>query len=107
MVTIEEARLQIEELRAEVDKLTLSYHEVRQVEIILMRTLTLIERATGSKEIQQAINKVQTLIMTIRMAQIAMHALEVASGPIGWAYAATTVISAAAMATSLYEVNTH
>jgi hypothetical protein len=81
----------------------LTYSEVRKLEISLMRILSYLEMATGSPEIQKFINSVQAAIVAVRSLQIAIHALEAATGPIGWVYAGTTVAAAALSGYGIYE----
>lgn len=69
------------------------YSELRKLETSLFRILSYIRRMTGDENINNAIARVQQLITIIRMAQIALRALQIASGPIGWLYAGTTVVS--------------
>jgi len=68
------------------------YSELRKLEISLFRILGYIRRLTGNENVENAIVAIQRLITIIRMAQIAIRSLQIASGPIGWLYAATTVI---------------
>ena len=67
----------------------------RRLETLLFRTLGLLGRLGLPENIDQAIAKVQRLIMTIRLLHTAMIALQTAAGPIGWALAAIGIISAA------------
>ena len=87
LVTLEEARLKVEQLRAEIADLKMDYHSVREMETLLNRVLIMIEQGSGSKEISQFINKIQRLITIIRLAQYSIHSFYVAAGPIGWALA--------------------
>ena len=59
----------------------------RRLETLLYRTLGLLGRLGLPENIDQAIAKVQRLVMTIRLLHTAMIALESASGPVGWALA--------------------
>jgi hypothetical protein len=81
----------------------LSYNEVRKLEIILMRCLSYASRLTGSEDLKKGIQVLQTAITTLRTLQIAMRAVQLASGPIGWAYAATSVIAVGFSGYSMYE----
>ncbi|MCJ7431099.1 hypothetical protein MUO83_07830 [Candidatus Bathyarchaeota archaeon] len=98
MVSLAEAKLELTALQERMSDVTLSYLEVRQVEMSLIRIGNLVSRMSGSPDVDNFIRKVNTAIMTVRALQIAMHALEVASGPIGWLYAATTIIGFGVMA---------
>ena len=95
MGTITEIKQQIADLETKVSSFSMSYHEVRELETILMRTLIVLERSTGSKEVAEAINRIQRLITIIRMAQFTIHAFQMASGPIGWAFAASGLLMTA------------
>lgn len=66
----------------------------RRLEILLYRSLALLGRLGLPENIDQAIAKVQRLVMTIRLLHTAAIALEAASGPIGWALALVGVASA-------------
>jgi hypothetical protein len=66
----------------------------RRLELLLYRSIALLGRLGLPENIDQAISKVQRLIMTIRLLHTAMIALEAASGPIGWALALVGVASA-------------
>jgi len=59
----------------------------RRLETLLYRSLSLLGRLGLPENIDQAIMKVERLVMTIRLLHTAMIALEAASGPIGWALA--------------------
>ena len=54
MVSIAEARAQIEALKKEIYSLKMDYHTLREFETLLNRTLMILETTTGSKEIKQA-----------------------------------------------------
>lgn len=91
---------QIKEVKQEVAGLSMSYHELREVETILQRTLTLLAMATGNKDVAKAIEVFQKAITTIRALQLTIHAFQVASGPLGWILAGT---SAAMFAFNAYD----
>ena len=92
MVSLTEARQQMETLELQVESTKMSYHDLRIVEMSIIRIGNALEKMTGSKEVSQAINTLNRLIFTVRSLQIAMHALDIAAGPIGWLYAAATII---------------
>ena len=72
----------------------LTYNEFRKLETVLFRVLSYIERMTGGNpELTRFINTIQATITALRTLQLAMRALQAASGPIGWAYAATSFIA--------------
>lgn len=82
----------------------LAYNEVRKLEVVLMRVLSYIERLTGGHpELAKFINIIQSAITALRTLQMAIRAVELASGPIGWAYAATSVIAVGFSGYSIYE----
>ena len=83
----------VRSLKTEIDGMTMNYHQLREMEMIANRFLTILERMTGSKEVAQAINMIQRFITMIRMAQATYLAFEAATGPIGWLFA----LSGAAM----------
>lgn len=66
----------------------------RRLDLLLYRSLALLGRLGLPENIDQAIAKVQRLVMTIRLLHTAAIALEAASGPIGWALALVGVASA-------------
>jgi hypothetical protein len=72
----------------------MSYNELRKLETSLVRILSMVSRFTGGENITRAIRTVERMIMTLRTLQIAIRAVEMAAGPIGWLYAATTVAAA-------------
>lgn len=75
--------------------------QVRQLETLLYRSLSLMRRLGLPEEVSQAIYVIQRLVMSIRLLHTAMIMLESASGPIGWGLA---LISAATAAVSLGDV---
>lgn len=101
MVSVEEARRQIEALEAKIKGLQLSYSELRAIETTASRILRILGRMTGSEEVSQAIAKLQRFIATVRLAQATWRMFERATGPIGWAFwltgVAMTAISAGDM----------
>jgi len=70
-----------------------TYAEIKKFETVLMRSLSLLRRMTGSKDVATAINAIQRLITIIRMLQVTMLAFQAATGPLGWAYLTVTAIS--------------
>jgi uncharacterized protein YigA (DUF484 family) len=66
----------------------------RRLETLLFRTLGLVRRLTGSESLDDAIYKIQRMVMIVRMAHTAVIAFQAASGPIGWALAAVGIVSA-------------
>ena len=71
----------------------LTYNEFRKLEIVLVRCLNFASRLTGDENLKKGIQVIEKTIMTLRTLQMAIRAVQAASGPIGWAYAATTVVA--------------
>jgi hypothetical protein len=65
--------------------------QVRTLSMMMM----LISQMTGDKNIDKAIQKVQQLSMSFMHLRMAMLAFQMASGPIGWAYAGVTGVMTA------------
>ncbi len=61
--------------------------QLRQVETLLYRSLALFGRLGLPENIDAAINKVERLVMVIRLLHTSAIALEAATGPVGWALA--------------------
>ena len=72
-----------------------SYTNLRRLELILYRNMNYLKRLTGREDVAGAVDTLQKLIMWLRMAQITLHAFQLAAGPIGWAYFATTAVGLA------------
>ena len=71
-----------------------AYSDIRKIEIICMRLLSIIQKFTGGDpNFQNMINMIQKTIMWVRHLQMTIHAFEVATGPLGWIYAAITAAS--------------
>ena len=75
-----------------------TFSQVRRLELLLYRTIGLIRRLGLPENIEEAISKIQRLVMVIRLAHSAIIAFQVASGPIGWALAAVSIGTAAVTA---------
>ena len=62
----------------------------------------LLKKFTGSEELDAAINHIQRLIATVRAAQVALHALQIArmsaGDPLAWASFIVSAVSAASIA---------
>lgn len=66
-----------------------AYGEIRKMEIICFRLLGMVQRFSGGDpNLQNMIAIIQKTIMWVRHLQMTIHAFEVASGPLGWVYAA-------------------
>jgi len=70
-----------------------TYREITKVETSIYRILEGVKRATGSEDLASYVNYTQKVINMTRSALWAIHALEIASGPIGWLYAGTTILA--------------
>jgi len=73
----------------------MTYSELRKLETVLYRTLGFMQKMGLPPEVDGAIQAIQRLIMNIRLLQITIHAFEMATGPIGWAYFGITAATAA------------
>jgi hypothetical protein len=71
-----------------------TFSEIRKLETLLFRSLALARRLGLPEDINEAINRIQRMVMTIRLLHTAMIALEAATGPIGWALAIVGGVSA-------------
>lgn len=81
----------------------MTHSELRKLEASIMRILYLIRRVSGNDTLDNAIEQSQRLLIILRSVQIAIRAIEVASGPIGWLYAATSVIGVGLSGYAMYE----
>ncbi len=81
----------------------MTYSELRKLETVLMRVMGYVQRFSGNTDLNKFLEMIQKLIVTVRSLQMAIRALQLASGPIGWAYAATTIAGTALSGYSLYE----
>jgi len=86
MVSLEEAKQEIADLQARVESTKLSRHDIQEVEMSITRIGSVLQKMTGSREVDGAISKLNRLIFTIRMVQVSFTTLE-ATTPIGWIYA--------------------
>ncbi len=73
------------------------------LEISLVRILGYVERFSGDANLNKFLSMVQRTILLVRSLQIALRALEMASGPIGWLYAGTSVVAAGMSGYSMLE----
>lgn len=81
----------------------LTYSEVRKLETVLMRVLGYLRQFSGNENLNETIMLIQRTITAIHSLQMAIRALQMASGPVGWAYAATSVVAAGLSGYSIYE----
>jgi hypothetical protein len=77
--------------------------ELRKLEIVLVRCLNYASMLTGDPNLKKGIRIMEQAIVTLRSLQIALRAVQMASGPIGWAYAATTIAAAGFSGYGIYE----
>ncbi len=73
-----------------------AYGDIRKVEIICMRLLSIVSKmAGGNPSLQNYINMIQKTVMWVRHLQMVLHAFEVAvkTGPLGWVYAIVMAFS--------------
>lgn len=72
--------------------------DIRRFETLMFRTLGLVRRLCGDETIDAAINKVQQFVMVVRLAHSAWIAFSLATGPLGWAMAIVSGLTAASVA---------
>ena len=73
-----------------------AYEDIRKVQTILYRTLSLIRRLGLPEDVEAAIVRLQRLIAVLNTVRLAIIALETASGPYGWAMAGLGLLTTAA-----------
>jgi hypothetical protein len=66
----------------------------KQVRTLNMMMI-LVTQMTGDKNVDKAIQKIQQLTMSFMHLRMAMLAFQMASGPVGWAYAGVTGMATA------------
>lgn len=72
-----------------------AYTELRKVETILYRTMSLIRRMGGTEELDDLVRKIQMTIALVNQLRLTIIALQAASGPVGWALAGIGIVSTA------------
>jgi len=75
--------------------------ELREMEYILFRTVSILGRLGLPPNIDKAIMKIQQLITTIRILHSAIMLME-STSPYGWTLAAISIISAGVMASTMW-----
>ena len=75
-----------------------TYSDLRKIEAIITRSMSLLRRYCGNEDIIAASEAITKFIALMRMLQITIHAVQIASGPLGWAYAAVVGVSTASYA---------
>jgi hypothetical protein len=68
---------------------------LREMESVASRTARILTRLSGDASLDHAMAKATQLLMVMRMLQFSIHAVEVASGPLGWLYAGATAATTA------------
>lgn len=71
----------------------MTYSEIRKLEITLIRTLAYAQQLTGDPNLKKGIQTIQSAVIALKTLQQTIRAVELASGPIGWAYAAVTAFT--------------
>jgi hypothetical protein len=78
--------------------------DINKVEVSMMRILSYIERLTpGNPSLSNLIQYAQQTITILRSLQMAIRAVQLASGPIGWLYAGTSIAAAGFTGYAMYE----
>jgi hypothetical protein len=95
---IAELRTNIQQLKTEINGMSMSYHQLREVETLLNRTLSLIGEASGDKNVKKFTREIQEAITILRQLQMVYRLTQVASGPLGWALLGVTTIATIATA---------
>jgi len=78
---IQEVREQVRQLRREVRE---ARQEVLQFQVALSASLSLFRRLGLPPKINEAISRIQRMIMFANQARLAVLAFYAASGPLGW-----------------------
>ena len=78
-------------------------NNTRKLETSLIRIMSYLQRLSGDTNIDNFLGMVQKAIITVRTLQLALTALSVASGPVGWLYAGTSAVAAGISGYTLYE----
>lgn len=82
----------------------LSKSEIRKLGVSIMRILSYIEKLTGGDpNIQRAIRVMQQAITTAHTLQLAIRAVQLAAGPVGWLYAGVSIVGAGFAGYSMWE----
>lgn len=79
------------------------YSDIKKLETSLIRISGYLIRLSGNESLTQTLRLIQDVIIALRSLQIAMRAVQAASGPVGWIYAATTVAAVGFTGLSMYE----
>jgi hypothetical protein len=82
---------------------SLDYSDLRKIEMTFMKLGNVIERVFPNSDAAKIMETTDKIIMMAREAQMAIRAVQLASGPIGWAFAAVSVVSGAVMGYGMLE----
>lgn len=74
---------------------TKALHQIRMLETLLNRTLSLMRRFGLPEDVEKGIMEVQRLIAALNALRLTILAVQAASGPIGWAFAAVGAVGTA------------
>jgi hypothetical protein len=84
-----------------------SRKEIQKLEASLMRIIGYINMITpGNSSVRTLTVLAQDAIVTFRSLQLAIRAVEIAAGPVGWLYAGTSIVAAGLSGYSMYEALT-
>lgn len=72
------------EIQVETTKMV---DQLKKVQILLYGTLGILRRLGLPEEVDSAIMKIQRIIAALNMLRLALYAVEMASGPMGWTVA--------------------
>jgi len=78
-----------------------AFQNIRRLQTVLYRSISLARRLGLPEDIEEGIVRVQSLIAYLNALRLALIAVHMASGPIGWALAG---IGIAGVAVSTYEM---
>jgi hypothetical protein len=81
-------------------------NSMRQIEGLTFRTLGYMKRLGLPENVNQAIDTIQNVTMTLRLLHSAIIAIELASGPIGWWRAGLAIAGTGlALASTINEID--
>ena len=82
-----------------------AYTNMRKVQTVLFRTLSLLRRLGLPTPIDSAISKLMQLISVLNQARLAAIQFQAAAGPIGWALAAVSITTTVVSTTEMLKVD--
>jgi len=100
VVSLTEAKIQLADLQEQLGNLKVGRHEAREVEYILYRTMSILNRLGLPPEFDEAIQKIERMIMVVRALHTTLVLLELGT-PEGQIMAALSGIGAGISALSL------